>query len=134
MVRRFNLGALALLCAPKEQGGAIMLSRRTAIGVLACATAMSATEIALAKQSHHRSGHALLGARIKQNGKHHLEKAGKVDVSANVSNSKVTALTANDPTKGNLSIGKFKSNKKMAAASPSLDLAGGPGQQLAQAD
>src|SRR5262245_42514575 len=111
-----------------------MLSRRTAIGVLACATTLSAAEIALSKQSHHRSGHALLGARIKQNGKHHLENAGKVDVSVNVSNSKVTALTANDPAKGGLRIGKFKSNKKMAAASPSLDPAAVPGRQLAQAD
>ncbi len=111
-----------------------MLSRRSAIGVLACGTAISAAGIAAAKQSHHRNGHALLGARIKQNGKHNLEKAGKIDVSVDVRNSKVAALTANDPAKGNLGIGKFKSNKKMAAASPSLDLAGGQGQQLAQVD
>ena len=51
-----------------------------------------------------------------------------------MSNSKITALTANDPAKGNLRIGKFKSNKKMAAASPNFDLAGAPGQHLAQAE
>src|SRR5262249_21926344 len=109
-----------------------MMTRRAAVGTLACGTALLATNVALAKQNHHRNGHALLGARIKQNGKHHLEKAGKADVSVEVNNSKVVGLAANHSDKGNLSVGKFRSSKKMAGATPEPVPIAGPGQQLAQ--
>src|SRR5262245_15144184 len=75
-------------------------------------------------------GRALLGDKIKQNGKHKLHKAGKVDVSAEVRNGKVVELTATDPSKGNLPVRKVKSRQKFAGATPGLIQAG---MQFAQA-
>lgn len=43
---------------------------------------------------------------MKKNGKHRLHKAGKVDVSVDVSNGKVVGLTAAHPTEGNLQVRK----------------------------
>jgi len=65
--------------------------------------------IALAKNQHHSNGHSLLGAKLNQNGKHEIGKIGNNAVTADVSNKKVTNMSA-----GNLSARKVKSNKKMA--------------------
>ena len=46
-----------------------MIDRRAALGFIASAGAISASSFALAKEKHHLNGNALLGAKIKQNGK-----------------------------------------------------------------
>ena len=107
-----------------------MLSRRMVLNLLASASAVAASGTALAKKKNHHNGSALLGDKIKQNGKHKIHKAGKVDVSADVRNGKVIGLTATDPGKGNLPVRKVKSRQKLAEASPGLVQAG---MQLAQA-
>ena len=97
-----------------------MLSRRVVLSLLASASAVAASGTALAKKKNQHNGHALLGDKIKKNGKHKLHKAGKVDVSAEVTNGKVVGLTASDPAKGNLQVRKAKSRQKLAEASPDL--------------
>ena len=107
-----------------------MLSRRMVLNLLASASAVAASGTALAKKKNHHNGSALLGDKIKQNGKHKIHKAGKVDVSADVRNGKVIGLSATDPGKGNLPVRKVKSRQKLAEASPRLVQAE---MQLAQA-
>lgn len=109
-----------------------MFTRRSILGALASMGAFAASGAALAKKKRHQNGRALLGDKVKKNGKHNLHKAGKVDVSVDVSNGKVVALAATDPAKGNLRVGKVKSRKKLAAAASGLILAAGPGTQYAQ--
>src|SRR5258706_1812162 len=108
-----------------------MLSRRTVVGLLAAASAVAASGMAFAKKKNHQNGNALLGDKIKQNGKHKLHKAGKVDVSVDVKNGKVVGLTASDPGKGNLPVRKVKSRQKLAGAAPRLILTAGEGVSLA---
>jgi hypothetical protein len=96
-----------------------MLSRRMVLGLLASASAVATSGVAFAKKNH-QNGHALLGDKIKQNGKHKIHKAGKVDVSAEVRNGKVVGFTATDPGKGNLAVRKVKSRQKFAEATPGL--------------
>lgn len=99
-----------------------MLSRRVVLSLLASASAVAASgTAALAKKKNQQNGHALLGGKIKQNGKHKFHKAGKVDVSADVQNGKVVGITATDTSKGtNLPVRKVKSRQKLAEA-PSAD-------------
>jgi hypothetical protein len=102
-----------------------MISRRTILAVLASTGMIAVSGAALAKkQKKHQNGHALLGDKIKQNGKHKLPKAGKVDVSVEVTSGKVASLTAAHPTKGNLQVRKVKSRQKLAETAPAVILAG----------
>jgi hypothetical protein len=110
-----------------------MFTRRLLLAALTSASALAVPGIALARGKRHVNGHAMLGAKLKQNGKHNLGKAGKADVSVDVSNGKVVGFTAADPTRGSLAIKKFKTSKKLAGAVPDIELTGGPGTQYAQA-
>lgn len=106
-----------------------MLNRRMVLTLLASASAFAASGIAFAqkkdKKKKHENGSALLGKdKLKKNGKHKLHKAGKVDVSADVSSGKLVGLTATHPDKGNLTVRKVKSRKKLVEATPGLILAG----------
>lgn len=92
-----------------------MVSRRIVLGLLASASVIAPTGLAFAKQEHHKDGHKLLGEKLKQNGKHAIDKVGNAAVTAEVNNGKVVAMTATDPQKGNLPVRKLKSKKKMAA-------------------
>jgi hypothetical protein len=51
---------------------------------------------------------------------HKLHKAGKVDVSVDVSNGKVVGLTAAHPPKANLQVRKVKSRQKLADTQPAV--------------
>ena len=68
----------------------------------------------------------MLGAKIKQNGKHKIHTAGKADVFAEVSNGKVIGVSA-----AGMQVRKVKTREKLAEATPRLILAG---MQLAQTD
>jgi hypothetical protein len=103
-----------------------MINRRTALGLIASASTIGASGIALAKEKHHLNGQALLGSKIKQNGKHKIHTAGKADVFAEVSNGKVVAMSA-----AGMQVKKVKSRQKLAETRNGLILAS---MQLAQAE
>jgi hypothetical protein len=84
----------------------------TSIGTIALALAK--------KQKKHQNGRTLLGDNLKKSDKHKLHKAGKVDVSVDVSNGKVVGLNAAHPTKGNLQVRKVKSRQKLADTQPAV--------------
>ena len=85
-----------------------MINRRAALGLIASAS-VSASCVAVAKEKHHLNGQALLGGKIKQNGKHKIHTAGKVDVFAEVSNGKVVGVSA-----AGMQVKKVKSRQKLA--------------------
>src|SRR6266702_1648690 len=91
-----------------------MLSRRTILNLLVACASFTTAGVASAKNPHHKNGHNLLGGKLKENGRHQIDKAGQATVSADVSNGKVTAMSANHPQKGNLPARKVKSSRKMA--------------------
>src|SRR5689334_3656308 len=49
-------------------------------------------------QHHHNNGHTLLGAKLKQDGKHAVGKFGARDVTAEVKGGKVVGMAAGDMT------------------------------------
>jgi hypothetical protein len=59
-----------------------MINRRTVLGLLASASVIAPAGLAFAKQHHHKNGKDLLGAKLKQNGKHNVDKIGSAPVSA----------------------------------------------------
>src|SRR5438132_10328914 len=95
-----------------------MLSRRTILNLLVACASFTAAGVASAKNPHHKNGHNLLGGKLKQNGRHQVDKAGQAAVSAEVNNGKVTAMSANHPQKGNLPARKVKSRQKLAEMEP----------------
>jgi len=103
-----------------------MINRRTALGLIASAGAIGAPGLGYAKEKHHLNGQALLGGKIKQNGKHKIHTAGKADVFAEVNNGKVVGVSATG-----MQVKKVKSRQKLAGTTPSLILAS---MQLAQTD
>jgi hypothetical protein len=116
-----------------------MLTRRATLGLLVSVAAISnavAEPAAKKKQQHHKNGHGLAKGKLKENGRHQIDKAGQATVSVDINNGKVTAMSASHPQKGNLAARKVKSRKKMAAIDlPRLRLAAnGEAVQLAQAD
>jgi hypothetical protein len=56
-----------------------MINRRIALGLIASVSAVGVSSVTLAKEKHHLNGQALLGDKIKQNGKHKIHTAGKVE-------------------------------------------------------
>jgi hypothetical protein len=91
-----------------------MLSRRTVLDLLASCVFFVTAGTALAKNPHHKNGQSLLGAKLKQNGRHQIDTAGQATVSADVNGGKVTSMSANHPQKGILPARKVKSNQKLA--------------------
>jgi len=102
-----------------------MIDRRSALTLIASASTLGVPDLALAKEKHHHNGNALLGAKIKQNGKHKIHTAGKADVFAEVSNGKVVGISA-----AGMQVKKVKTRQKLAESSGVI-LAG---MQLVQAD
>jgi hypothetical protein len=104
-----------------------MINRRTALGLIATASSLvGASRVVLAKEKHHLNGQALLGDKIKQNGRHKIHTAGKVDVFADVNNGKVTGVSA-----AGMQVKKVRSRQKLAQTTPEVIRAS---MQLAQAD
>jgi hypothetical protein len=96
-----------------------MQSRRTVLNLLISCAFITVVDAAPAtKQQHHKDGHNLLGGKVKQNGRHQVDKAGQSTVSADVTNGKVTAMSANHPQKGNLPARKVRSSRKLAEMEP----------------
>ena len=107
-----------------------MINRRGLMVALALSGAIIVSGIAIAKGHKHVNGHAALGEKLKQNGKHDVGKAGKETVIAEVSNGKVVKMSA-----GSLPVQKVKSKKKMAGLVPgNLRVAANGNIQLTQVD
>src|SRR5262249_54062864 len=87
---------------------------------------IGAPGVALAKEKHHLNGQALLGGKIKQNGKHKIHTTGKSDVFAEVNSGKVVGVSA-----AGMQVKKVKSGQKLAEMTRGLILAS---MQLAQTD
>jgi hypothetical protein len=104
-----------------------MINRRTALGLIATASSLvGASRVVLAKEKHHLNGQALLGDKIKQNGRHKIHTAGKVDVFADVNSGKVTGVSA-----AGMQVKKVRSRQKLAQTPPEVIRAS---MQLAQTD
>jgi hypothetical protein len=81
-------------------------------------------------QHHNRNGKSLLGAKLKQDGKHAVGKFKNRDVTAEVKRGKVVAMAA-----GDIAPKRVRTKTKMASASGGLILASWQeGFQLAQYD
>ena len=102
-----------------------MFNRRALLSFVVSVGLLVAGGVALAKNQHHNNGHNLLGAKLNQNGKHEIGKAGNAAVTAEVSNKKVVNMSA-----GSLPVQKVKSKKKMAGLN--IRLAANGEIQLAQ--
>src|ERR1700682_2170241 len=98
-----------------------MLNRRGLLTAIAGIGILGVGGVARAKGPHkHINGHNALGAKLKQNGKHEVGKAGKEAVSAEVNNGKIVNMSA-----GSLPVKKVRSKKKMAGLeSSNIKLAG----------
>lgn len=106
-----------------------MFNRRMVLSLLIAGSLAVGGQVAIAKNQRHHDGHAALGAKLHQNGKHEIGKIGANPVTAEVSNNKVVNMAA-----GNLPARKVKSKKKMASLTPGfMQVAAGGGVQLAQA-
>src|SRR5712664_4182007 len=108
-----------------------MLNRRGLLTAIAGIGILGFGGVAHAKGPHkHSNGHNALGAKLKQNGKHEVGKAGKDTISAEVNNGKVVNMIA-----GSLPVKKVKSKKKMAGLDSSkIKLAANGDIHLAQVE
>ncbi len=86
-----------------------MFNRRVVLSLAVSIALLLGAGMGIAKNQHHNNGHNLLGAKLNQNGKHEIGKAGNASVTAEVSNKKVVNMSA-----GSLPVRKVKSKKKMA--------------------
>jgi len=80
-------------------------------------------------QHHNKSGHSLLGAKLKQDGKHAVGKFKNRDVTAQVKGGKVVTMAA-----GELQPKRVRTKTKMAASDGVIRAAWTGGFQLAQYD
>ena len=112
-----------------ELKGTPMLNRRILMSlIIVSSCVLAAGQMALAKNPHHNNGHNALGAKLNQDGKHEIGKAGKNSVTAEVKGKKVINMSA-----GSLPVRKVKSNKKMAEID-SVKLAANGQFKVAQVD
>ena len=70
------------------------------------------------KKAHHNNGKAMLGEKLKSNGRHGLGKKGETEASVDVRDGKVAGFHAKHDKKGELPVKKYKSTKKMAMLRP----------------
>jgi hypothetical protein len=85
----------------------------TAGVVILALCALGGTAIAAAKGNHH-DGKQLLGASMKKDGRHVLDKKGHYTTSVDVKGGKVAGVHVKHDTKGDIPVKKYKTNKKLA--------------------
>ena len=71
---------------------------------------------AYAKAHQHHSGQQLLGDKIRTNGEHVIDKAGKHSVAVRVVDGKVAGLHVKQDNLVDVPVKKYKANKKFAQA------------------
>ena len=65
------------------------------------------------KQAHH-DGQKMVGGKLKQNGKHDIDKKNGHTVSVDVKDGKIAGMQVKHETKGDVPVKKYKTTKKMA--------------------
>ena len=65
----------------------------------------------------HENGQALVGDKIKTNGKHKFHEHGKHSAYVNVSNGKIAGVSVTHSEKGEVPVKKYKTKQKMVDAS-----------------
>jgi hypothetical protein len=85
---------------------------------LACLTALVAV-VGLARADNHHNAQALLGNKLKTNGKHVLHTNGQHTAHAHVKGGKVTNVEVTHKTKGAVQVTKYKSAKRHHAQAES---------------
>ena len=65
------------------------------------------------KQHKHENGKALVGDKIKKNGRHELQKHGKHTAYVDVQDGKIRGVTVKHDEKGDVPVKKYKTSKKM---------------------
>ena len=83
------------------------------VAVFALNVSIAAAPKGKGKQKHN-NGQQLVGAKIKTNGRHAIDKKGEFTASVDVQNGKIAGLHVNHPKKGEVAVKKYKTNKKMA--------------------
>src|SRR5260370_7891370 len=76
----------SVLKNPTETGVISMINRRSALGLIASASIIGASDVVLAKEKHHLNGQPLLAAKIKQNAKHKINTPHKTHAFSDVNN------------------------------------------------
>lgn len=84
--------------------------------VLFAIIALAAAGSALGRAHEHKNGEQLIGAQIKTNGEHVIDKHGKHTATAQVVNGKIAGVKVKHSEKGDVPVKKVKTNKKMAQA------------------
>jgi hypothetical protein len=69
-----------------------------------------------AKGHKGKNGKALLGDKIKQNGRHKLEQNGKFESDVDVQNGKIAGVAVKHSEKGDVPVTKYKTDKDMSNA------------------
>lgn len=77
-----------------------------------------------AKHHHHKDGKALVGDKIKQNGRHKIDQDGKFSTFVEVHNGKIRGVKVSHADRGEVPVKKYKTNRKMAESAPMLMPAG----------
>jgi hypothetical protein len=115
-----------------------MFNRRSVLALLTSASVIATSGTALAKKKLHKSGKDLLGAKLKKNGKHQVDKVGKggkANVNVEVKDGKVASMSMTDAEGKEIKGKKVKSKKKMAEmAAPVMIAADNEWIQFAQLD
>lgn len=73
-------------------------------------------DAAAAGKHNHHNGQQLLGEKVKTNRHHVIHQKGDYTVSVEAKNGKVAGVHVKHAKKGDVSVKKYKTNKKMAAA------------------
>jgi hypothetical protein len=66
------------------------------------------------KVQHHHDAKQLVGDKLKQDGHHDIDHKGKYTTSVEVKGGKIAAVHVNHSEKGNVSVKKYKTHRKMA--------------------
>ena len=70
------------------------------------------------KVHHHHNGHQLLGEKLKNAGHHVIHEKGEFTVSVAVENNKVRGVHVKHAKNGDVTVKKYKTDKKMAFGLP----------------
>jgi hypothetical protein len=66
-----------------------------------------------AKKAKHENGKALVGDKVKKNGKHKLDQKGKHTAFVDVKDGKIAGVSVENADKGNVPVKKYKTNQKV---------------------
>jgi hypothetical protein len=86
----------------------------TTIAVFALSVVGNSAVAVVAKAQHHHDAKQLVGEKLKQDGHHDIDHKGKYTTSVEVKGGKIAALHVKHSEKGNISVKKYKTHRKMA--------------------